>query len=251
MNGESQMGKTRREDFADPQKKKLAQQIAGEISLASNPGEIIRKWRDIFKVSQKQLAQEMEVMPSVISDYENGRRQSPGVGMVNKIVSSLLTVDASQGGKTTREFYSLSQPSTANSKFLDVREFSEPCSIGQLMSTIDGELITDSSDKKIYGYTLINSMKAIQELSSSDLVKIYGSTTERALIFSNITRGRAPLVAIKVTNLKPGLVVLHGLNKEDVDPLAVRIAEAEGISLGYMSSYGVDELKNKLDSELV
>jgi len=235
----------------DPRQRKLAQQIAGEISLASNPGEVIKKWRDIFKISQKQLAQEMEVMPSVISDYENGRRKSPGVGMVNKIVSALLSVDANKGGRTIREFSSLSQPSTADNDFLDVREFDEPCSIEELVTTIEGELMTGSGSDKIYGYTLINSMKAIQELSSSDLVKIYGSTTERALIFSNITRGRAPLVAIKVTNLKPGLVVLHGLEKEDVDPLAVRIAEAEGIALGFTASYKTSELKTKLEQNLV
>lgn len=233
------------------QQKKLAQQIAGEISLADNPGDIIKKWRDIFKISQKQLAQEMEVMPSVISDYENGRRQSPGVGMVNKIVSALLTVDANKGGRTIREFSSLTQPSTTDSDFLEVREFDQPCSIEELMETIGGQLMIDSRAKKIYGYTLINSMKTIQELSSSDLVKIYGSTTERALIFSNITRGRAPLVAIKVTSLKPGLVVLHGLDEDDVDPLAVRIAEAEGIPLGYATDYETRQIKNRLKTQLM
>ena len=35
---------------------KLAIQIAGEISLADNPGVSIRKWRDIFNTSQKELS---------------------------------------------------------------------------------------------------------------------------------------------------------------------------------------------------
>ena len=40
-----------------------------------------------------------------------------------------------------------------------------------------------------------------------DLVKAYGMTTDRALIFTNVSSGRSPMVAIKVTNLKPSLVV--------------------------------------------
>jgi len=41
--------------------------------------------------------------------------------------------------------------------------------------------------------------------------------------------GRTPMVAIKVTNIKPALVVLHGLMS--VDEIAKRIAEAENIPL--------------------
>ncbi|HDR53581.1 MAG TPA: transcriptional regulator, partial [archaeon] len=45
---------------------KLATRIAGEITMAENPGVVIRKWRDIFNVSQKDLSRKLEVSPSVI-----------------------------------------------------------------------------------------------------------------------------------------------------------------------------------------
>jgi len=39
------------------------------------------------------------------------------------------------------------------------------------------------------------------------------------------------MVAIRVTNLKPGAVVLHGLNEPEIDPTARKIAEIEQIPL--------------------
>ncbi|MCL4331308.1 MAG: helix-turn-helix domain-containing protein, partial [Candidatus Thermoplasmatota archaeon] len=57
----------------------IQEKIAGEITIAENPGETIRKWREEFQVSQLDLARYLEISPSVISDYESGRRKSPGV----------------------------------------------------------------------------------------------------------------------------------------------------------------------------
>ena len=57
------------------------EKIAGEITLAAEPGKTIRKWREEFGLSQYELADAMEVSHSVISDYESGRRKSPGAGL--------------------------------------------------------------------------------------------------------------------------------------------------------------------------
>ena len=40
----------------------------------------------------------MNVSPSVISDYEGGRR-IPGLGVVRKLVNGLLALDLDRGGK--------------------------------------------------------------------------------------------------------------------------------------------------------
>ena len=48
----------------------LARRIAGEIVLSRNPGATMRKWREIFGVSQTRLSKEMGLSPSVLSDYE-------------------------------------------------------------------------------------------------------------------------------------------------------------------------------------
>ena len=73
------------------------QKIAGEIAVSSDPGRIIRKWREEFGLSQHQLADAMDVSHSVISDYESGRRKSPGVTVVKKLVDALIELDVRNG----------------------------------------------------------------------------------------------------------------------------------------------------------
>jgi len=53
----------------------LARRIAGEIILSSKPGGTMRKWRELFAVSQMNLSDKMVLSSSVISDYESGRRK--------------------------------------------------------------------------------------------------------------------------------------------------------------------------------
>lgn len=232
-------------------KRKLANRIAGEISLSDNPGKTIKKWRDIFEISQRELADVMDVMPSVISDYENGRRKSPGIKMVEKIVNGLLNIDDKNNGKVIREFLSVSNDKIPNEALLDINEFESPHNIQQFTKIIGANLISDNNkSRKIYGYSLINSIKAITNLSTKELIKIYGSTSQRALVFSNITRGRSPMVAIKVTNFKPGLVILHDIEESEVDPIALRIAKAENIPLANVSDVEVGKLKARLRKSL-
>ena len=69
---------------------KLAEKMAGEITLSHNPGETIKKWRKSFEVSQIDMANSIGVSPSVISDYESGRRKSPGTTIISKIVEAML-----------------------------------------------------------------------------------------------------------------------------------------------------------------
>ena len=229
-------------------KTKLANQIAGEISLSETPGETIKKWREIFKASQRELADAMEVMPSVISDYENGRRKSPGIKMINKMVTGLLEVDEKNGGKTIREFSNISEDKAISSDtIISIEEFDSPQEIEDFVEYIGGDVLEGENKRKIYGYSVIDSMKAIVNLSTDGLRRIYGSTTERALIFTNITRGRSPMVAIKVTNLKPSLVVLHGIPQEELDPLALRIGKAENIPVAHCQC-SREELIEKLNS---
>jgi len=66
-------------------------------------------------------------------------------------------------------------------------------------------------------------------LNSSDYLKIYGWSTERALIFTDVFFGRSPMVAIRAHPLTPAMVVY--LRPGNVDPLAVKLAKLEGIPL--------------------
>ncbi len=226
-------------------KENLIKRICGEIVLSSNPGSVIKKWRNIFKVSQKEIAHEMGVTPSVISDYESNRRSSPGIKIIKNIVNALIKISERKGAEFLKEFYTFNEDSLF-STILDVKEFNVPVTIREFCEKTDCCIITreDLVNNIIYGYSLIDSIRAIIELSPMELVKIYGLTTNRALIFSNVTTGRSSMVAIKVTNLRPSLVILHG--PERVDEIAKRIAEIEGIVLAITKTKKLSDLKSSL-----
>ncbi len=227
----------------------LAKKIAGEIVLSEAPGKTIQKWRNIFKISQRELAERLGVMPSVISDYEGGRRKSPGIKVIKKIVDAMISIDEERGGHVIKSFSSFPTELVLSDVVIDLKEFERPVSVERFCSLINAELVARRESKKneLYGYTIIDSLKAIIELPPLEMVKLYGLTTQRALIFTGVKRGRSPMIAIKVTNLRPGLVVYHG-EVEKVDELAVRIAEIEGIPLAVVKRLGIEEMVRRLES---
>src|SRR3989338_510558 len=84
---------------------RLVKQICGEIVLSQKPGLTIKKWRTIFKISQRELADQVGIMPSVISDYESGRRTSPGTRIIQRFVAAIVSIDKQRGGRVLKEFY--------------------------------------------------------------------------------------------------------------------------------------------------
>ena len=50
------------------------------------------------------------------------------------------------------------------------------------------------------------------------------------MVFSGVSRGRSPMIAVKISPFKPRVIILHGL-REEIDPLAVVLARHEGIPL--------------------
>ena len=88
--------------------------------------------------------------------------------------------------------------------------------------TLIGAIIEEFLDSKLSILLLI--VAAVLGLSADDFRRLYGLTTERVLVFTGVTTGRSPMVAVKVIGITPGMVLLHGGLKE-VDPLAIKIAE--------------------------
>lgn len=60
----------------------LQERIAGEIALSDSPGSTMKKWRELFGISQVELSKFLKISTSTISDYEGNRRASPGVGII-------------------------------------------------------------------------------------------------------------------------------------------------------------------------
>jgi putative transcriptional regulator len=215
-------------------KNRLAEKMAGEITLSDNPGETLKKWRSSFEISQSDLASFLKVSPSVISDYESGRRKSPGIFIVSKIVEAILEMDAARGGAKTRSYEGMLRGGFSADAIYDIHEYLSPLSIEELVKLINGEVVYSPPPeyiKPLYGYTIVDSLRAILQLSYNEFQKLYGWSSERAMIFTQVSTGRSPMVALRVTNLKPALVVIHGMTAPQVDRIAAKIAEIEHVPL--------------------
>ncbi len=225
----------------------LATTIAGEIALSKDPGSSMKKWREIFGINQTELAEVLKISSSTISDYEGGRRKSPGIGVVARLVESLLDIDKNRGGKIKKQ---LEKNFSPKSEIFDIFEFSKAIDGKKFAELIKAECVANPGklkDTQIYGYSLIDSLKVILDVPVHEYIKMYGKTPERALIFLQVGSGRSPMIAVKVgrfsTEMRPSIVVLHGIDK--VDPIAQKIAESEKIPL-LITTATIEEIKKAL-----
>jgi putative transcriptional regulator len=221
----------------------VREKIAGEICLSEEPGKTIRKWREQFHISQQELSKHLGVSPSVISDYEAGRRKSPGIITVRKIVDAFLQIDEKTGGAVLKQ-YSLAAKTDS---IISIKEFAVEILASELVDKIKGENLTPAIqlEKHIHGFTVIDSVRAITSLSSFDYLMIYGWSSQRALVFTGVRFGRSPMIAIRAHPLKPAMVVYQ--KPDQVDELAIRLAELEGIPL-IRTNLAVADLVDKLNS---
>mgnify|MGYP003858666861 CR=1 FL=1 len=221
----------------------LARRIAGEIILSNKPGATMRKWRELFAVSQLTLSEKMVVSSSVISDYESERRKSPGAKFVRRFVWALLKIDEARGSRFIREFAKLTgSPSNA---IIDLREFPIPVRVEYLCRALRGEVIACSSQsvKDVLGYTVVDSKRAVETLSGLEFSQLFGVTTERALIFTHADNGISPMLIVRMSNLKPRLVVFHGSRP---DENSIKLAEYDHIQLIYSNLPSVEQLVESL-----
>ncbi len=212
---------------------KLAITMAGEITLSRDPGGSMKKWREIFGISQTELAEYLKISSSTISDYEGGRRKSPGINVINRFVETLLAIDTNRGSKIQKQLERDFAPKT---EIFDTHEFSKAMKGTDFLEVIGGQCVTSPARLKetnIYGYTIIDSLKVILEVPVHEYLQLYGKTPERVVIFQQVENGRSPMIAIKIgrfsTDMKPSMVVLHGC--KNPDKVAIKIAESEKIPL--------------------
>lgn len=212
-------------------RQQLAEKIAGEITLSDMPGKALKKWRTSFKISPGTLADHLGFSPSVISDYESGRRKSPGTAVVGKIVDSLFSIDEANGGVFIDKYAKMLFTNLDDDVIYDLHDFSDAVPVSDLADQLNCHLICGNGDHSVVGYTIVNSVNAILTLSPNEFNRIYGWSTERALIFTDVSSGKSPMVAIRVTPFKPPCVILQGINHELVHPLVKKLAERDRISV--------------------
>ena len=209
----------------------LAEKMAGEITLSDSPGHALKKWRMNFEIAPGVLSDRLGISPSVISDYESGRRKSPGTAVVGKIVDTLLATDEETGGKHIEKFSTMLFSTVEDDVIYDLHEYGSPVPLKDFSDAIECTLLCGSIDQTLFGYTVVNSLNAIMQLSSDEFNRLYGWSTERALVFTNVSTGKSPMVAIRVTPFKPRCVVLQGIETTDVHPIVEKMAERDRITV--------------------
>lgn len=227
-------------------RQELSTKMAGEIVISTSPAKTIKKWRTVFGVSQCDLALKLGVAPSMISDYESGRRKSPGSEVIKRIVDALMDIDTGRGSHIMKCYERLLDGAIKPSAVMDMREFKFPLKGEEVCKIVKGTPIANAEllKKDIHGYTALDSPTAILEMSSDEFLRMYGLTSERALIFTKVSCGRSPFVAIRVSPIKPGLVILHGL--AEVDPLGIKIAERDKVPVILAGIESADDLIEEL-----
>jgi putative transcriptional regulator len=228
----------------NPSADEIVAKIGGNVLLSANPGLMLRSWRERLGIKQSSLAKNMSVSPSVLSDYESGRRASPGIVFVRRYIESLVKLDQEKSKLLEKLIF------TADRKeILAMGEFKTPVKASAVLEAISGKALTDVNgvNANLYGYTVLDSINTIYTLSGLDFYRIFGTTTERVLIFTKVGMGRSPLVAIRVSQLKPRMVVLHG--PKVVDPLAIELAQKDRIVLG-LSTLGDENAFGEILSKL-
>jgi putative transcriptional regulator len=204
----------------------------------------MKKWRELFAVSQVSLSGKMLLSSStVISDYESGRRKSPGAKFIRRFVWALLSIDEEKGGRFIREVAKLTSSPTM--PIVDLREFPIPVRVEYLCRAINGEVMvgTDKSVKEVNGYTVVDARKAVEALSGLEYAQLLGATTERALVFTNVENPALAMMIVRVSHLKPRVVVFHRVKPDEA---AIKLAEYEQIPIIFSGAPSVELLVKSL-----
>jgi putative transcriptional regulator len=158
------------------------------------------------------------------------------------MVDAFIKLDAGNGSPVASRYI----PNMKLECIIAMDEFSEGIDEQTFIEAISGKNLNTEKmpSKRIYGYTVVDSVKAILTLGSEDYLKIYGWSIERALIFTNVHYGRSPMVAIRAHPLTPAMVVYQ--QPEKTDPLAIKLAKLEGIPL-VVTKFDVEEIVEKMN----
>lgn len=228
----------------DKRYEKLAHSISSEIVFSNSYGKTMKKWREIFGISQTGLSEYLGINPSTISDYESERRKNPGINIVKRFVISLIEIDLATGGKIVNKYVN----DLSTEQIYYVHEFASVINGLDFVKLIEGKVITNEDileRVRIYGFTLVNSLQAIMEMQSMDFPKLFGSAQERAFLFTDVSTGRSPLVVVRVNTTKPSIVVLHGIEESKLDKLAIALAKRERIPL-VVTMKKLEDIENTL-----
>ncbi len=128
----------------------------------------------------------------------------------------------------------------------EIKEYRKPLKAGEFIEGIGARVLSGENmlEHHLFGHTVLDSIKAIIALKGEQFYRIFGKSSERALIFTKVGIGRSPMVAIRISPLKPRLVVVHGTSS--VEPLAVEMARVENVMLAIAPQIDIQDLINRI-----
>jgi putative transcriptional regulator len=140
-------------------------------------------------------------------------------------------MDEENEGKHIQKYSTMLFSNVEDDVIYDIHEYATAIPLKDFSDAIGCTLLCGSMDQVLFGYTVVNSLNAIMQFSSDEFNRIYGWSTERAVVFTNVSTGKSPMVAIRVTPFKPRCVVLQGLDIGDVHPIVEKMAERDRITV--------------------
>jgi putative transcriptional regulator len=102
---------------------------------------------------------------------------------------------------------------------------------------------TDKFVKEVNGYTVVDARKAVEALSGLEYAQLFGATTERAMVFTNVEDPALAMMIVRVSNLKPRVVVFHRVKPDEA---AIKLADYEQIPVIYSSAPSLELLVKSL-----
>lgn len=94
--------------------------VAGSVVLSESPAHQLKYWRKRFGIKQADLARKMNITPSVLSDYEKGRRPSPGVNFIKRYLLALHELKQGNNNNTINNGEGVVSSSSSSSAMPEV-----------------------------------------------------------------------------------------------------------------------------------
>ncbi len=158
-------------------------------------------------------------------------------------MEGLIESDSKRGYKITNE---LGRLFALNFPFImDMSDFVSPVTFQDIVVAVDGiPILAELSNIQVYGYVITDSIKAITALTGMEFYQFLSVTFNKVLVFTKVSSGRSPMIALKIAPIRPKLIVLHRPAK--MDPLSIYIANKENINVVVSTKRTEDELLSGL-----
>ncbi|PIU88342.1 hypothetical protein COS64_04185 [archaeon CG06_land_8_20_14_3_00_37_11] len=216
----------------------LMQIILGDIAVNKNYGIVMKKWRELFNITQSDVAKELNIKQSVISDYENNRRNSPGIEFLRNYVKALIKVGREEHKKEYEGIKNnLGIKNIANKLFAG--EFMKELTTKQVLNRLKAvQIVSQPEQAKFKNYLFLSDRitSILMKQPTYKLLKNLKSKEGTIYVFSNVKTGKIPLITLKILSKlnriqMPKLVIFQSDNLK-LSGFARRTAKTNNITIG-------------------